>query len=468
MNDNKKSMIKSLILICILFILSGFTLIFYIGIPLLIASIYLLYKHIKDFNPIYKKGCGVEDLQSYKFDVEHELELQKKQAEKEIKDKQLFAEGDLNLINRKVETSKQELSKIQVNIETLQNELANLAGEIKVAYVSPYEFNEDITSEEYKNKLSILKTKYNEFIKSEDCIIFDKSTSAQSKRILNSDVKQLLRCFNAESATIISNVTAKNIDSCRSKMQKTYEALNKLFATDGISLHHYCLSSKLDELTLVYNYQIKIEQEKEQQRAIKEQMLEEEKVRREIEREKAKIEKEEKQFKNEIQKLMTYLQKASDIEKQLYVDKIKELEEKVKLLERDKENVLQREQNTRAGFVYIISNIGSFGENIYKIGMTRRLEPMDRVKELGDASVPFEFDVHAMIFSDDAPALENVLHKTFENNAVNKVNPRKEFFNVSLSEVEKVVKQHHNATVTFTEYAKAEQYRESLKLAQKN
>lgn len=179
-------------------------------------------------------------------------------------------------------------------------------------------------------------------------------------------------------------------------------------------------------------------------------MLEEEKVRREIEREKLKLEKEETQFRNEISKLMGYLQKASDIEKQLYVDKIKELEEKLKVLEKDKEAVLQREQNTRAGFVYVISNIGSFGENVYKIGMTRRLEPMDRVKELGDASVPFAFDVHTMIFSDDAPKLENILHETFRKYQVNKVNNRKEFFKISLDKIEKVVKENHNATVQFT------------------
>lgn len=226
------------------------------------------------------------------------------------------------------------------------------------------------------------------------------------------------------------------------------------------------LECKLEELNLTYAYQLKKEQEKEEQKAIREQMLEEEKVRREIEREKAKIEKEEKQFKNEIAKLMDYLQKSSDIEKQLYIDKIKELEDKLKLVEKDKANVLEREQNTRAGYVYIISNIGSFGENVYKIGMTRRLEPLDRVKELGDASVPFEFDVHAMIFSEDAPTLETTLHNTFKANQVNKVNPRKEFFRVSLPEIEKVVKENHNATVTFTQVAKAEQYRESLRLAE--
>ena len=139
-------------------------------------------------------------------------------------------------------------------------------------------------------------------------------------------------------------------------------------------------------------------------------MIEEEKVRRELEQEKKKIEKDQTQFTNEINKLMKYLQKTSnDTEKQLYIDKVKELEEKLKELEKAKENVLERTTNAKAGFVYIISNIGSFGKDVYKIGMTRRLEPMDRIKELSSASVPFEFDVHAMIFSDDAPALETKL-----------------------------------------------------------
>lgn len=144
---------------------------------------------------------------------------------------------------------------------------------------------------------------------------------------------------------------------------------------------------------------MKITEEKEQQKAIKEQMIEEEKVRREIDREKKRIDKEQRQFNSEISKLIAYMQKANaDVEKELYANKIQELEEKLKELEVIRENVLQRELNTRAGYVYVISNIGSFGEDIYKIGMTRRLEPMDRIKELSSASVPFEFDVHAMIF----------------------------------------------------------------------
>lgn len=149
----------------------------------------------------------------------------------------------------------------------------------------------------------------------------------------------------------------------------------------------------------------------------------------------------------------------------MYIDKIRDLEEKLNALNRDKESVLERETNTRAGFVYVISNIGSFGENIYKIGMTRRLEPMDRIKELSSASVPFPFDVHAIIFSTDAPALEAVLHKTFSGNQVNKMNYRKEFFNIDLDSIKNTVLENHNATVSFIDIPEAVEYRETLKLS---
>ena len=124
-------------------------------------------------------------------------------------------------------------------------------------------------------------------------------------------------------------------------------------------------------------------------------------------------------------------------------------------------------QQTRRGHVYIISNIGSFGENVYKIGMTRRLDPMDRVRELGDASVPFPFDVHAIIFCEDAPTLEAKLHRALEQKRVNLINPRKEFFNVSLEEIENLV--HENdATIEFTKLAEARDYRESMAIKKQN
>lgn len=260
-------------------------------------------------------------------------------------------------------------------------------------------------------------------------------------------------------------LSVKNVDSIRSKITKSFETLNKIFQVDGVALNKVLLELKLKELNLVYTYELKKEQEQELQKEIKAQMVEEEKVRREIERQKAKIEKDQTQCSNEVKKLMAYMQKSSDdVERQLYIDKIRELEEKMKSLEKDKENVLEREANAKAGFVYVISNIGSFGEGVYKIGMTRRLDPNDRIKELGSASVPFEFDVHAMIFSDNAPELEAILHKTFEKQSVNRVNLRKEFFRVSLDEIEKVVKSNFNNTVEFTRVPVAREYRQTLEM----
>ena len=142
--------------------------------------------------------------------------------------------------------------------------------------------------------------------------------------------------------------------------------------------------------------------------------------------------------------------------------KITELQDKLKEVNEQKEDVLNRERNTRAGYVYVISNIGSFGEDVYKIGMTRRLEPLDRVKELGSASVPFLFDVHAMIFSEDAPTLENVLHRTFNDKRLNLINERKEFFKVSLDEIQEIVEKNHDKTIEFKITASAEDYRQTV------
>lgn len=366
--------------------------------------------------------------------------------------------------NKKVEMETEYKNKL----ETLKSEVSSLKSEIKSleadTLVGHFNFSDydGLTSEECKNKLSLLKNKEQDFVKSDDVFVV---TSNGSKKEISDNKKQILRCFNAECDNLLLGLTYKNIDSVRNKVSKSFESLNKIFSIDGIALNSKFLEMKLEELNLVYTYELKKEQEREQQKAIKEQMLEEEKVRREIERQKAKLEKDQAQCNNEVKKLMAYMQKtSSDVEKQLYVDKIKELEDKLKQLEEEKNSVLEREANARAGYVYVISNIGSFGEDVYKIGMTRRLEPMDRIKELSSASVPFEFDVHAMIFSDNAPELENTLHKHFEKNSVNRVNLKKEFFHVSLEEIEKVVKENYNNTVVFTKIPVAEEYRQTLNI----
>lgn len=377
--------------------------------------------------------------------------------------------GDFNNFNTNVNNRKQTLYNeseyIRNEIANLKKELSTLNAEILVEHFNFSDYD-GLTSEQCKNELALLKQETKELIQNDDALSYNPNSRASSKSIRDNS-KQILRIFNAECDNVLLNLKTKNIDSSRNKIVKSFESLNKIFTVDDVHLSKKLLDNKLEELNLVYSFELKKEQEKEIQKAIKEQMLEEEKVRREIEATKKKIEKDQAQTSKEINRLMGYLQKApSDAEKQMYIDKIKDLEAKLQDLEKDKATVLVREANATAGYVYVISNIGSFGEDVYKIGMTRRLEPMDRVKELSSASVPFEFDVHAMIFSNDAPKLETALHNKFKNNSVNKVNYRKEFFKVKLDDIEAVVTEEFNNTAQFTKVPVATEYRESLRIAE--
>lgn len=226
------------------------------------------------------------------------------------------------------------------------------------------------------------------------------------------------------------------------------------------------LQARLDELKwAVATMELKrIEQE--EQREIREQMREEEKARRDIEKALKQAEKEEKMLAKAMAEARKQLASANEAEREGYEARLAELELQLQESESRGQRAISMAQQTRRGHVYVISNIGSFGESIFKIGMTRRLEPLDRVKELGDASVPFSFDVHAMIYSEDAPSLERELHRRFADRQVNRLNARKEFFQVPLSEVREVV-DSQQAEVHWTMAAEAWEYRESLALAGK-
>ncbi|MEZ9711678.1 DUF4041 domain-containing protein [Vibrio cyclitrophicus] len=202
--------------------------------------------------------------------------------------------------------------------------------------------------------------------------------------------------------------------------------------------------------------------EREEQAEIRAQIREEERAIREMEKARKEAEKEERLIQKALEKARSELAQATEEQKEQYEAQLAELENKLHEAEEKGQRALSMAQQTRRGHVYVISNVGSFGEEVFKIGMTRRLEPMDRVKELGDASVPFSFDVHAMIYSDDAPALEKELHRRFDLQSVNKVNPRKEFFKTTIAEVKQAVDQQGVSDVHWTLKAEAAEYRESL------
>ena len=291
-------------------------------------------------------------------------------------------------------------------------------------------------------------------------------SSAKGKKMVSDTQKLLLRAFNTECDELISKVKYTNFDASLNKIYKSAETISKLGTIMNISITPAYLDLKVKELRLSFEYQQKKQEEKEAQKAARAELREAARLQKEIEAQRKKIEKEQTHYQTAYEHLLIQLQ--SDPENKDLLDKKLELESQLNDIDKAMKDIDYREANQRAGYVYVISNIGAFGPNVYKIGMTRRLDPQDRVDELGDASVPFNFDVHAMIFSDDAPALETALHRAFEDRKLNMVNTRREFFNVTLDEIKAVVKKNFDKTVEFIDVPDAEQYRISQKMKQEH
>jgi len=257
-----------------------------------------------------------------------------------------------------------------------------------------------------------------------------------------------------------------NINQMKERMQKLFDAINKLGEGFNVYLNNQYLDLKRKELILEHEYQTKRQKEKEEMRAIQEELREEEKAKREFEQAQKEAEKEEANYQKALDKARKEMELATGEKHDKLQAQIERLEQELKAAQEKKERALSMAQQTKRGHVYIISNIGSFGENVYKIGMTRRLEPTDRIRELGDASVPFLFDIHAMIYSDEARTLEYELHKAFTNKKVNMLNYRKEFFNVTLDEIEQQIKTI-GIDAEFSRLPEAMEYRETLAILER-
>ncbi len=374
-----------------------------------------------------------------------EDEIQKTTNQK----KQLFASLDAELQRKKTEI-----------IETDETALLQSFG----FYKPRYDF---VNSEAYKNRLDAIRAKQKALIKENAATTgytnwtVDGSAS-KGKTMISNMQKLLLRAFNSECDEIIDRVKYSNFEASIKRIQSSKDAISKLGAMMGITITDKYYNSKIEELTLAFEYQQMKQKEKEEQRELKAQMREEARLQKELEAERKFIEKEQNHYLNALEKIKNQL--SEQPENQELLARKTELEIQLSKTAKSLKDIDYREANKRAGYVYVISNIGAFGENVYKIGMTRRLDPQERIDELGDASVPFDFDVHAMIFSDDAPRLENALHHAFEHRRLNKVNTRREFFNVTLEEIKTVVRQNYDKTAEFVDLPEAEQYRVSQKM----
>lgn len=278
-------------------------------------------------------------------------------------------------------------------------------------------------------------------------------------------IRFVVDAFNGKVDSILSRAKVSNFGTLQQEIKDAAALVNHngtAFRNARITKEY--IEARTQELVWAVQTHELREREKEEQRQIREQMREEEKARKEYERAMREAAKEEDLIRRAMEKAQGQIAKATEEQKAQFEAQLAELAEKLQQAEEKNQRALSMAQQTKAGHVYIISNIGSFGEHVYKVGLTRRLEPMDRVRELGDASVPFAFDVHAMIWSENAPDLEHTLHRKFYEAQVNKVNPRKEFFRVGLADLRATV-EDMGLNVSWTMTAAATEYRESLAIA---
>lgn len=313
-----------------------------------------------------------------------------------------------------------------------------------------------------KAKLDAVRREYKEMVRQKNAartasgFTFNNS-AAQGKKFLDNMAKLLLGAYNSEAENAAKAVRASNLETCAKRLTTARDRIERQGTMIDFRVSEAYHRLRLSELELAAEHlQVKA-LEKELERERKAELREQKKVEAELLAQKEKLLKEQSHYEN----LLTSLRERGDAEG---VARIESQLDDVQIALKD---VDYRQANTRAGYVYVISNRGAFGPDVVKIGMTRRLEPMDRVRELGDASVPFRFDVHALFFSQDAVGVESDLHRTFEKQRLNKVNMRREFFRVTPEQVLEALRNSAVEVVEFTVDAPAEEHSQSMAMTER-
>ncbi len=426
-----------------------------------IISVFLFFKKRLAYQNIYNRYKDVVDIERETIKIKAEAEKAQNEFEKTKK----------NLQNKENKL-KTNYSEKKVIYENLRTEISVLEEDLDYISFGIYQPHYDFdTSDLYKEKTNDVRTKQKLLIKSNRAATCAKEwtvsgSKQEGKKMTQRNIKLMLRAFNGECDAAILKVSWNNANKMEERIRKAFAAINKMGEVQLINISTSYLDLKITELRLAHEMKEKKYAEKEEQRKIREQMREEEKARREIEKAQKDTELEESKYKEALDKAKSEIDKTTGAKLEKMRNKIALMEQRLAEVQKQKERAISRAQITKSGHVYVISNIGSFGEDIYKIGMTRRLDPFDRVKELGDASVPFAFDVHAMIYSDDAPSMESKLHNNFDGARLNLVNKRKEFFKVSLQNIEDVVHKNHGH-IEFTRLAEAREFRETESIKDK-
>ena len=400
-----------------------------------------------------------KELERYKAISDIESEVNKKKIELSL------VKNNLTKIKYEYENTLKLYEKIKDEVGVFETKLDIIEYGI---YEPVYDFAK---SEEYRLEQDKIITLQKNMITSDIAAICNTNWSVEGSEVKGKSVvkiykKLMLRAFNGECDALVSKVKCNNVNQIKERLQKLFDTINKLGQGFRVYLNEQYFDLKKSELILEYEYQLKKQEEKEELRAAQEAIREEEKAMREFEQAQREAEREEVNYQKALEKAREEIESAVGEKHEKLQAKISQLEQEVKTAQEKKERAMSMAQQTKRGHVYIISNVGSFGENVYKIGMTRRLEPKDRVRELSGASVPFNFDIHAMVFSEDAPTLEKELHRKFSNCKVNMINYRKEFFKVNLDELEADFKKN-NLVCDFKRLPEAEEYRETIAILRK-
>lgn len=375
-------------------------------------------------------------------------------------------EAQLASIEAKYQSGRAVYERLHAEISALQD----VSGQIEVGLYRPsYSFD---TPEKYQAALDAVWQRQKVMVKEGRATACPHAwvvggSASEGKKMQTQLAKLMLRAFNGEAEAAVAKVSWSNVTKMGERIRKARESVNGLGTVIGVSITSEYADLALQELRLTYEHEKKKREVLEEQRELRERMKEEERAQREALRAEEEAAKEEARYEKALARARGDAQAAKGAELSKLQAKIAMLEESLAEAHAQRERAKSMAQQTKAGYVYVISNIGSFGEGVFKIGMTRRLDPMDRVRELGDASVPFEFDVHAMCYSDDAPRLENELHRQFSSRRVNQVNQRKEFFAVSIEELEAYASQR-GLPLALAKLAEAREYRETMALKGRN
>ncbi len=370
---------------------------------------------------------------------DHEKVLAPYKPIQDIDQKITQGENELTEITDKVSQTRASYREKKKLLDKLKKEVAIYDSRLALAELGVYEPHFDFAdSDAYKAAITEIRNDQKALVKGESAVLCAQNwtvdgSAAKGKTMANRAIKLTLRAFNNECDAAIASVKWNNVVAIEKRIERARSAVDNLNKSILVSITDKYFKAKLKELRLTHEYRERLKTERDERAEIARQERDEKRLQKEA----VAALKEEERY--EAMLAQARAEVGAD-DPETHRAKIEELETQLAQAHSRTERAQALAEKTKTGFVYVISNIGSFGEDIVKIGMTRRLDPMDRVKELGDASVPFLFDTHAMIYSDDAPALESALHKEFEDRRVNAANMRKEFFSASVSEVEDAVR----------------------------